>query len=144
MRFVYSISLCAAIALLCSSPLVRVQATAHAQTVRALKDRIPPANPNKYRAIRDAQDWKNPFFIVQADGIDAWPISPKVPRMTLANVIPYLEKLPSEAWPYGLVVGVQENGVRAPGNDERYTRNREELVRLLREAGVQVTLWPSG
>ena len=143
MRFVYSISLCAAIALLCSSPLARAQAPVHAQT-RPLKDRIPPANPNKYRSIRDAQYWKNPFLIVEADGIDAWPISAKVPRMTLANVIPYLEKLPSTALPYGLVVGVAENGVRAPGNDERYTRNREELVHLLREAGVQVTLWPSG
>jgi hypothetical protein len=54
-----------------------------------------------------------------------------------------LEKLPSMAWPYGLVVAVQENGVRAPGDDSRIKRNREELVRLLEKAGVKVDLWGS-
>jgi hypothetical protein len=38
---------------------------------------------------------------------------------------------------------VQENGLRAPGDDARIKRNREELVRLLEKAGVKVDLWPS-
>jgi hypothetical protein len=63
--------------------------------------------------------------------------------MALADVVTYLEKLPSRAWPYGLVVAVQENGVRAPGDDEPIRRNKEELVRLLEAAGVKVELWPS-
>jgi hypothetical protein len=58
-------------------------------------------------------------------------------------VIAYLEKLPSIAWPYGLVVAVSENGVRVSGDDARIKRNREELIRLLEEAGVRVSLWPS-
>ena len=40
-------------------------------------------------------------------------------------------------------MAVQENGVRAPGDDEPIRRNREELVRLLEAAGVKVELWPS-
>jgi hypothetical protein len=83
--------------------------------------------------------------MVQANGIDARPISAatEAPTMSPADVVGYLEKLPSMAWPYGLVVAVVENGVRAPGDDARIKRNRAELVRLLEKAGVKVELWPS-
>jgi hypothetical protein len=63
--------------------------------------------------------------------------------MSAGDVVAYLEKLPCIAWPYGLVVAVSENGVLAPGSDERIKRNREALVRFLEEAGVKVELWPS-
>jgi myo-inositol-1-phosphate synthase len=63
--------------------------------------------------------------------------------MSPADVVAYLEKLPSMAWPYGLVVTVQENGIRVAGDDARIKRNREELVRLLENAGVKVDLWSS-
>jgi hypothetical protein len=110
-----------------------------------LKSRIPPPDPNKYGSVRDARDWQNPYLMVQANGIDARPISPttEAPTMSAVDVVAYLEKLPSMAWPYGLVVAVQENGVRAPGDDARIKRNIEELVRLLEKAGVKVDLWPS-
>ena len=64
--------------------------------------------------------------------------------MSPADAVKYLERLPSIAWPYGLVVAVQESGLRASGEDARIKKNREELVRLLGEAGVKVELWPSG
>jgi hypothetical protein len=110
-----------------------------------LKNRIPHADPNKYRSVRDARDWQNPYLMVQAKGIDVRSISAaaQVPNMSPAEVVAYLEKLPSRAWPYGLVVAVQENGVRAPGDDALIKRNREELVRLLEKAGVRVDPWPS-
>ena len=110
-----------------------------------LKNRILPPDPNKYRSVRDACDWQNPYLMVQANGIDARPITAatEAPTMSPADVVAYLEKLPSMAWPYGLVAAVQENGVRAPGDDARIKRNREELVRLLENAGIKVTLWPS-
>lgn len=109
-----------------------------------LKNRIPPPDANKYRAVRDARDWQNPYLIVRANGIDARPISTatEAPTMSPVDVVAYLERLPSMAWPYGLVVAVQENGVRALGDDARIKRNREELVRLLEKAGVKVDLWP--
>jgi len=110
-----------------------------------LKNRIPPADPAKYRSVADAREWQNPYLIVQGEGIDARPISAatEAPTMAPADVVAYLEKLPSIAWPYGLVVAVQESGLRAPGDDARIKRNREELVRLLEKAGVKVDLWPS-
>jgi len=136
--------LCAAIAFVSCSQPTNVQRVADTGT-SALKNRIPPPDPNKYRSVRDARDWQNPYLMVRANGIDARPISAatETPTMSPADVVAYLEKLPSMAWPYGLVVAVQENGVRAPGDDARIKRNREELVRLLEEAGVRVSLWPS-
>jgi hypothetical protein len=83
--------------------------------------------------------------MVQANGIR--PISgvgvSVAPIMSPADVVAYLEKLPSIAWPYGLVVAVQENGIRAGDDDARIKKNREELVGLLEKAGVKVAGWPS-
>jgi hypothetical protein len=109
-----------------------------------LKNRIPPPDANKYNSIRDAHDWQNPYLMVNRNGIDARPISAATEAKTMspADVVAYLEKLPSIAWPYGLVVAVQENGLRAPGDDAPIKRNREELVRLLEKAGIKVALWP--
>jgi len=137
--------LCAAIAFVSCSQPTNVQRVADTGT-SALKNRIPPPDPNKYRSVRDARDWQNPYLMVRANGIDARPISAatETPTMSPADVVAYLEKLPSMEWPYGLVVAVQENGVRARGDDARIKRNKEELVRLLEKAGIKVDLWPSG
>ena len=136
--------LCTALAFLSCSQPGRVQRVAD-PGASSLKGRIPPADPSKYRSVRDGRDWQNPYLMVRANGIDVRPISPATesPTMSPANVVAYLEKLPSIAWPYGLVVAVQENGVRAPGDDIPIRNNREELVRLLEKAGIKVDLWPS-
>lgn len=143
-RCLFSIFLCAAIALVSCSRLTSSQKRVVAGT-STLKNRIPPAEPSKYRSIVDARDWQNPYLVVRANGIDALQINPATesPTMAPAEVVAYLEKLPSIAWPYGLVVAVQENAVRAPGDDSPTRRNREELLRLLEAAGVKVELWPS-
>jgi hypothetical protein len=133
-----------AIALVYCSQTPSLQTAAHTST-STLKNRIPPADPAKYRSIADSQQWRNPYLIVQAKGIDPWSMNPatKIPTMSPADAVAYLEKLPSSAWPYGLVVAVQENGVRGSGDDAPIKRNREELVRLLEKAGVKVELVPS-
>jgi len=143
-RPVLKASLCVAIAFASCSQPTSMQRVADART-STLKNRIPPADPNKYRSVVDARDWQNPYLMVQAKGIDARPTSATTDALTMApaDMVAYLEKLPSVAWPYGLVVAVQENGIRAPGDDASIKRkNREELVRLLEEAGVKVELWP--
>lgn len=142
-RCLLAASLCAVIAVASCSQRTSMQRVADRGT-STLKNRIPPADSNKYRSVVDARDWLNPYLMVQANGIDARPSSAATdaPTMSPADVVAYLEKLPSIAWPYGLVVAVQENGVRAPGDNASIKRNREELVRLLEEAGVKVELWP--
>ncbi len=135
--------LCAAIAFVSCSQPMSMQRVADTGT-SPLKNRIPPPDPNKYRSVKDARDWQNPQSH-GASGINARPISAttEAPAMSPGDAVAYLEKPPSIAWPYGLVVAVQENGVRAPGDDARIKRNREELVRLLEKTGVKVDLWPS-
>lgn len=64
--------------------------------------------------------------------------------MPVTEIVGFLEKLPVLAWPYGLVVALQENGIRSGDDDDRIKRNREELVRLLEEVGVKVELRPGG
>ena len=134
----------ATISLISCSQTTSLQTAADTGT-STLKNRIPPADPAKYRSVADAREWQNPYLMVQANGIDARPINAatETPTMAPADVISYLEKLPSIAWPYGLVVAVQENGLRASGDDAQIKRNREELVRLLEKAGIKVELWPS-
>ena len=136
--------LCGTIALAsCSQPSNTQRATDAGKL--SLRVRIPRPDPNTYRSVRDAREWQNPYLMVGRVGIYARPISAamEAPTMQPADVLAYLEKLPSIAWPYGLVVAVQENGLRAPGDDAPIKRNREELVRLLQEAGIKVELWPS-
>ena len=142
-RRLHSICLCLTISMVSYSPPIGAQKPVEARK-STLKKRVPPADPTKYRSVRDARDWQNPYFVVHANGIDALPTNAATwaPRMSPAEVVGYLEKLPSIAWPYGLVVAVQESGVRGPGDDAQIRKNREELQRLLTEAGVKLELWP--
>jgi hypothetical protein len=113
----------------------------------SLRSRIPQANLEKYRSVRDASDWKNPYLIVELDGVEVRADGALAGGLTMpvADVIGYLERLPKGAWPYGLAVAVQENGVRGgKGTDSRIKHNRLELLRRLREARVRAELWPSG
>jgi hypothetical protein len=128
---------------LCSQPTSAQKAADPGKST--LKNRTAPADPAKYRSITDGQEWRSPYLIVQAKGIDPWSISPatKIPTMAPADVVAYLEKLPCSARPDGLVVAVEENGIIGRGDEAQIKRNREELVRLLEKAGVKVELWPA-
>jgi hypothetical protein len=57
----------------------------------------------------------------------------------------FLEHLPKSAWPYGLVVGVEEQSVccRYSDGEARFNANRETLLSRLKRAGIVVSLWPS-
>src|SRR5881227_2207053 len=92
-------------------------------TVQAgrLNARIGPANPQRYKSIRDAKDWENPYLVIRRDGIEV--IAKSVPsgRKTVAStdLRRTLLELPVIAWPYGKVVAVQDIGIRAgDGSDE--------------------------
>ena len=111
-----------------------------------LKSRVPAPSAEKYRSVRDAVDWKNPYFLVLPDAVEVRTSGGGAARQTVdtADVIGHLAKLPKVSWPYGLVVAVQENGVRSGKDaDSRIKRNRLELLRRLRKAGVKAELWPA-
>jgi hypothetical protein len=49
-----------------------LQAVSQVSTIsqyQSLDKRIPIADPQKYKGIRDAQNWLNPILTIQADGI---------------------------------------------------------------------------
>jgi hypothetical protein len=134
-RSLFLVFLSATIAFVpCSQP-ASVQRVANLGT-SSLKSRVPSPDPRKYSPVRDARDWQNPYLTVNANGIDARPISAATEARTMspADVVAYLEKLPSIACPYGLVVAVQEKGLRAPDDDAPIKRNNEELVQHFRKS----------
>src|ERR1700722_11021699 len=111
-----------------------------------LKARIPPPKRSVYAAVRDGQEWENPFLIAKEDGIE---IRKKgddgsAPVVSVEDAMRFLEHLPKSAWPYGLVVGVQDQSVccRYSDGEARFNANRETLLSRLKRAGIVVSLWP--
>jgi len=115
-----------------------------AQTSRSLQVRIPRPDPQKYRSVRDAKDWKNPYLIVRRDGIEILGMTPVGRAIAVESVPGMLERLPDSAWPYGLVVAVQDIGIVSGGADlANIEANRTKLLNLLKRLGVAVDRWPS-
>lgn len=120
-------------------------------TISRLRDRIPAANPSRYRDLRDAKDWRNPYLVVHTDGVKIQKRGDdySAPIVPIGEVLETLEKLPASNWPYGLVVSVQENSICGGDRDgvadclARMRTNRLDLVNRLQQAGILVKLWPS-
>lgn len=98
----------------------------------------------KYRAIREAKDWKNPYLIVQPDGIEIVGVTTPGHPIAVDSVRGALEALADSAWPYGLVVAVQDAGITSSMQvAPQIRRNQAKLVNTLRKLGVTVEFWPS-
>ncbi len=116
---------------------------AWAQTSQSLQSRIPKPDPKKYHAVQDAKDWKNPYLIVRRDGIEIVGMAPVGQAIAVESVPGVLERLPDSAWPYGLVVAVQDIGLLSGGDLPRIEANRKRFLRLLKKLGITPDRWPS-
>jgi hypothetical protein len=115
-----------------------------AQTSPPLPNRIPKADPKRYQAIRDGQDWQNPKMFVRPEGIEVIGITPPAHGIPAESVPDVLERLPDSAWPYGLVVAVSDVGVIGSRKDiPRIQANRTKLLKILRQRGIRLEMWPS-
>jgi hypothetical protein len=124
--------------------LVTAACVGRTQTSRSLQDRIPKPDPKKYDTVQDAKGWKNPYLIVRRDGIEIVGMTPVGQAIAVESVPGTLEKLPDSAWPYGLVVAVQDIGILSAKTDPvRIEANRTKLLNLLKELGIVVDRWPS-
>ena len=127
--------------------LAQLVAAAHigfTQTSRSLENRIPKPDPKKYHSVQDAKDWKNPYLIVRRDGIEIVGMTPVGRAITVESVPGVLERLPASAWPYGLVVAVQDIGILSGKTDLAHIEaNRTKLLNLLKDLGIAVDRWPS-
>jgi len=123
--------------------LAQLVAAAHiAQTSRSLENRIPKPDPKKYHSVQDAKDWKNPYLIVRRDGIEIVGMTPVGRAITVESVPGVLERLPASAWPYGLVVAVQDIILSGKTDLAHIEANRTKLLNLLKELGIAVDRWP--
>ncbi len=115
-----------------------------AQDFPSLQSRVPKSDPKKYQGILDAKDWKNPQLIVRPTGVEIFGITPAGSALPVDPVFNVLGNLPDSAWPYGLVVAVSDVGLRASKNDNAPIHaNRVRLLRILKQKGISVELWPS-
>jgi hypothetical protein len=105
---------------------------------------IPPASPEKYRGMIDMKGWQNPYLIIKADGVALLDTGNHEERLLKpAEVTQALAKLPPSAWPYGRVVAVTENGVRAAGDDVPIRKNRAIVAGALESLHVLINWIPS-
>lgn len=117
------------------------------QSAGGLDSRIPPPDPNKYKDVRDAHDWQNPYLVIRAEGVEVILKNSPAGRQVVPcdELAAHLESLPATAWPYGRVVAAQESGIRrANGKDDRLiAENRARVDRTLTSLGVRVEWWAS-
>lgn len=117
------------------------------QSVGRFDSRIPPPDPDKYKGVRDARDWRNPYLVIRAEGVEVILKNSPAGRQVIpcGELAAHLESLPAAAWPYGRVVAAQEIGIRrADGGDDRpIAENKARVDRVLKSLGVRVEWWAS-
>ena len=109
---------------------------------------IPATSPEKYRpmaekALAAKKGWQNPYLIVKTTGVALLdPDNHEERLLKPEDLTQALGKLPSSAWPYGRVVAVTENGVRAPGDDVAIRKNRALVAGTLESLHVLINWIP--
>jgi hypothetical protein len=108
-----------------------------------LDSRIGPAVASKYRGIRDAKDWLNPYLAVCPRGVDLTVASVKHKSLvSIPDLRAALIKLPMDAWPYGRIVGLQECSIGTPGDEQARRQRLGAVEDVLKALGLQVSRWP--
>ena len=112
---------------------------------RQLDSRIGPAVPERYKPVRDAKDWANPYLVIRPDGIEVVKgLASGRKTVPAADLERTLIELPLTAWPYGKVVAVSESSLRNPdrSDDKPIAENLEAALAVLKTLGVTVERWP--
>jgi hypothetical protein len=116
---------------------------ANAQPVRRpLKERIPEADLAKCYQLKN-DHWENPFLIVLGTGVAIDNVTERGKYLSIRDTLSALENLPDLAWPYGRIVGVEENAFHGPSQSAEMDRTVKELTTALGKMGVQVMPFPS-
>ncbi len=125
-------------------PSAPVQAAASASPEARIQQ-IPPADPQKYAALKDMKAWRNPYLIVRLDGVGLLDVSNNEQQIVDPDKLPEsLAKLPASAWPYGRVVAIQEISANASDQDQATLRKNRALVAgSLESMKVEINWVPS-
>ena len=105
---------------------------------------IPAPSPEKYRSVAASHPWQNPYLIIKTGGVALLdPDNHEEVLFKPEDLTQALGKLPPSAWPYGRVVAVTENGVRAAGDDVPIRKNRAIVAGTLESLHVLINWIPS-
>ena len=121
------------------------QTTSQSTQAGRLDPRIKPAVAERYKAIRNATRWENPYLMVGPDNIVVRAKGLAGLKIVVPDTLEQtLLELPITAWPYGKVVAVQENGDRADKSDDKPIADNVAAARAtLKKLGVTFDKWPS-
>ncbi|HXM60338.1 MAG TPA: hypothetical protein VN950_05745 [Terriglobales bacterium] len=125
-------------------PSVPAQAAASVSPEARIQQ-IPPADPQRYAALKDMKAWRNPYLIVRLDGVGLLDVSNNEQQIVDPDKLPEaLAKLPASAWPYGRVVAIQEISANASDQDHATLRKNRALVAgSLESLHVEINWVPS-
>jgi hypothetical protein len=135
----------AAVLISCSSAPQAADPAALEASASARIQAIPLASPEKYRGMRDMRNWRNPYLIIQTDGVALLDSDNHEEHLLKPTELAQaLSNLPSAAWPYGRVVAVTENGLRGSADDDvKMRQNRALVVGTLENMHVLIKWVPS-
>ncbi len=128
---------------------------------RAELAQIPTPLKSHYLGVTTANSWQNPFIVVGTDSLkvivfmgDSNPspvgagglLRPRNARKEIEEIEPaklgeMLSDLPSNAWPYGRVVAIEESKQPERADRAAMRRNMEQALQTLSNLGVVVNEW---
>lgn len=114
-------------------------------TARAHVLAIPQITDEQNRSLAKTKGWRNPYLIIRADGVALLDPDDHLERIVKPEELTQtLGNLPPSAWPYGRVVAVTENGVRAAADEDvKIRKNRAVVAGTLEGLHVVIHWIPS-
>jgi hypothetical protein len=139
----------------------RQQQRSKMETAREELEQIPPPSKNRYLAVHTKDAYGNPFLVVHPATVtltiiyrDQDPnafsagglLRPPAARKQEIDVRPgdlpqALSSLPTDAWPYGRVVAIEESPAAPRTERVAIRRNVEATIQMLNDLGVVVDEW---
>ena len=129
----------------CAKPPRAPEEAAKAISAEARIQQIPPADSEKYAALRDMKAWRNPYLIVRVDGVGLLDVNNNEQQIVDPDKLAEtLARLPVSAWPYGRVVAIQETTAAGSEEDKaKLRKNRALAAGALENMKVLINWVPS-
>lgn len=121
------------------------QNVAQSPAPQILLQAIPAADSAKVERIHDMRTWRNPYIIVQTDGVALLDAADNAEiKLKPTELLSALAALPASNWPYGRVVAATEITARASEQDSIAIRRNKGIVGgILQSAHIAIKWVPS-
>lgn len=129
----------------CAKPPRAAEDAAATASPQARIQQIPPADAQKYSAVRDMKSWRNPYLIIKVEGVGLLDVANNEQQIVDPDKLSEaLARLPGSAWPYGRVIAIQE--INNSGSEEdkvKLRKNRALVAGALESMQVLINWVPS-